>query len=1164
MDEPHTLVDRLRSVFDDPSADALDRLDAGRQIGLLLAELPLARQEAVDALETVLLHGIDGLHLDDPESWLLLAAFRLDSPATDLERAAHALQQVLRIEPKGSELRDQAVFLLAELSAENTREARATGGDLPGALAAAANAWSRVEETAPTAELQEYAALRAATNLAERLLLVGHNPDDLAALAHHLQRRPRPHALIAGDDGPAQLAATGLLLMQGYGFLYEQQGRPAWLEALAEVADSLLASGVPDPRWAALTSAALAGAILTSPDGSALVRRLPEVPALLQVASAGLPPGDEHRPQVEALRLTYDQRRTAPGTPVEALENRDSLVELQKLHAEARFEGDTGTALTGALTMALDTRFRHHRDLRDVRAARAHTLAALDQQGHGDFARTIMQANLALSDLQMSTLDPQNHPASTAVRNLRKVLERVPTDAPQHRELLALIAIGLLLQAGQTRDRPTSDRLVAESRQIVGQLDGTELADRGGLLGALAGTFHLLLENEDAPGERLSRFQQQLAPYADVMPPELVTALRGATVRTLDWDVNSTAPKDIDQAQTDALDETLAEMERSAQDSGRAPDNAFDAFLAMERARLLRVRDAVRWRQMSDALLDAPVVSESELAMMRDWARGGVGSPGALLRKMTQHSADHVRDSDDRRVARTLGLEALNRHALRVLRQSGTRDAITTARAGAGDAHEVAAWCLRDGATDTAVRALESGRGLTLLAVQAGPAIDERLRALGFQDLAEQWTIGPADGGAVPDDVRHRVIDALAANGITDVLPVPTPDEIARALRTLNQDLLIYLVPRDRDAGQQQDVPPGALVVSAGGTTDWVPLPGLEVGSGSIVERYLQTHHQALDSLDPHDRSAWREALDDVCRSAWDTTIAPLSARLQGAHPSRPARVVLVPADALCVVPWHAASPHPADPGGRRALRLASFSQIASAALLVTAATRPRPQTGGSVVLVGDPGGDLPYAQLETRAIRSAFYPDAQIWGKPPHLTDGAATQPRLRGLLASGSCDVLHYAGHATVDPEHPGASCLDLGPQRLRAEVIMQSAAGAPARERGLCVCLAGCTTHLTRSAFDEALTLSSAFMVGGASSVIGSLWRLRDASAAVMMFMLHRGLHRGLTPVQALHRAQSWMLNPDRSVPPEMPADLREVLAGIDPADPVHWAGLVHQGA
>ena len=126
------------------------------------------------------------------------------------------------------------------------------------------------------------------------------------------------------------------------------------------------------------------------------------------------------------------------------------------------------------------------------------------------------------------------------------------------------------------------------------------------------------------------------------------------------------------------------------------------------------------------------------------------------------------------------------------------------------------------------------------------------------------------------------------------------------------------------------------------------------------------------------------------------------------------------------------------------------------------------------------------------------------------------------------------------------------------------MQAAAGAAARERGLCVCLAGCTTHLTRSAFDEALPLSSAFMVGGASSVIGSLWRLRDASAAVMMFMLHRGLHRGLTPVQALHRAQSWMLNPERSVPPEMPADLRDVLAGLDPADPVHWAGLVHQGA
>jgi CHAT domain-containing protein len=352
-------------------------------------------------------------------------------------------------------------------------------------------------------------------------------------------------------------------------------------------------------------------------------------------------------------------------------------------------------------------------------------------------------------------------------------------------------------------------------------------------------------------------------------------------------------------------------------------------------------------------------------------------------------------------------------------------------------------------------------------------------------------------------------------------------------------------------------------MITAGGQVRWQELPELIVGPDSMIGGYLRAHHALLaPGGTPDDRDAWRDTLEQICQWAWTAAMGPLRSALARIHSARRARVVLVPVDALCVVPWHAA--YPAEDQGlppserRYALDAVTFSYAASGALMSRIARRSPPVLGSSVLLVGDPGGDLPNAQAETQALRIAFYPGAIIWGEPPELTDAAATPARLHAALADAGHSLFHYAGHATVDAAKPGSSALVLGDQRLRAERI----SGLTPRE-SYCVCLAACTTHLATDAFDEVFTLSTAFLLGGASTVLGSLWRMKDAGTAVLMFLVHHYLSRGARPVDALHRAQIWMLNPDRRIPESMPASMRNTLPGLDLADPVIWAGLTHQG-
>src|SRR6266487_1177019 len=80
-----------------------------------------------------------------------------------------------------------------------------------------------------------------------------------------------------------------------------------------------------------------------------------------------------------------------------------------------------------------------------------------------------------------------------------------------------------------------------------------------------------------------------------------------------------------------------------------------------------------------------------------DWLLQGGSDITQIRTIMAEGLVEHVRTSSDRQRSRQIGVQVLAGHAARVLLQSGTQDAIMTARAASHDSHEVVTWCLADG-----------------------------------------------------------------------------------------------------------------------------------------------------------------------------------------------------------------------------------------------------------------------------------------------------------------------------------------------------------------------------------------------------------------------------------------------------------------------------------
>ncbi|MFI6324083.1 CHAT domain-containing protein [Nonomuraea sp. NPDC050556] len=532
-------------------------------------------------------------------------------------------------------------------------------------------------------------------------------------------------------------------------------------------------------------------------------------------------------------------------------------------------------------------------------------------------------------------------------------------------------------------------------------------------------------------------------------------------------------------------------------------------------------------------------------------------SSGGLLRDLavTLHKRGAAGDT---LLAVETGLRSLAAFEEEVLLQTGAEHGLAVARGIAEFAREVAGWCQELGDDVSALIALERGRGLVLNAATAAANVPDVLRAAGHHRLADQWQhsnggltipwhtlerrehgelidlLMSAGSAPIPSDLRHRVLVELDRAGHR-ALPAPSPATMAAALRAVDMDALVYLIPNGEGSVAH------LLVLRSGGCLERL----------AVADNGPPT---------PDDREA-------LCDWAGATVMAPLLKTARTWSDGRPPRLVLVALDALGSIPWHAARWD-----GRHACQDAVISFIASGRQLADVARRsPRPPDADAV-LVANPTWDLLNADAEVRALRAAHYPFARVYGPAQQDAAGPGRPDDVLAHLPSRDrlgASLLHLACHAWTG-ESPERSFLKLAAshrskesyERLEISEVVRQGLGRPPDAPGGLVVLSSCWSDRTVEAHDEALTLATAFLAAGAATVVGSRWQVSDLRTAGLMFMFHRFL---LTepPADALRLAQLWMLDADRTYPDEMPARLREDLEEVDLTEVHAWAAFTHQG-
>lgn len=525
----------------------------------------------------------------------------------------------------------------------------------------------------------------------------------------------------------------------------------------------------------------------------------------------------------------------------------------------------------------------------------------------------------------------------------------------------------------------------------------------------------------------------------------------------------------------------------------------------------------------------------------------------------------------DRSRAVTAGLDGLRARMKEVVIQTGASRALDAALSAEGEAADVARWCVAAGDLESAVRALELGRAMVLHTATVDVDTPALLRESGHPDLALRWEeqVGldqPATDPEgpiavrVPSTLRRDVLLAIEGTETEQrLLSPPTVTEIATALGQADVAAMVYLVLRDDgNAGF-------AIVVTAEGATSEIPLPHLSTAEDGPIDEFekAQRDLQRARSDDESKRAAtrWTKAAEALGDWAWPAAMGPLleHVRLQN-HRGVP-RLVLAPVGRLGCVPWHAAR-RPVTDGLRYACQDAIVSYAASARQFVDASRRGKRDWAEKAALVGVAGSGslkdhLIWVEAEITALER-FYPGSGVgW---PRQAVVRRLLPHKEGPGAS----LLHLSCHA-VRTDPPLDSYLVLaGNTKLYVRDILRQAAQRPPDAGGGLVVLAACASDLTETSQDEALTLATAFLAGGAAGAVGTRWPVADLPTALFMIMFHHYLNAGYpAPARALRAAQLWMLDPDR----RLPEWVTGLLAGTERRAQLEtmssWAAFTYQG-
>jgi hypothetical protein len=375
----------------------------------------------------------------------------------------------------------------------------------------------------------------------------------------------------------------------------------------------------------------------------------------------------------------------------------------------------------------------------------------------------------------------------------------------------------------------------------------------------------------------------------------------------------------------------------------------------------------------------------------------------------------------------------------------------------------------------------------------------------------------------------HAVLARIRAlDGFTTFLRLPPAPDLAHF------DGPVVVIGLFRDDGY-------ALLIEGPSRVRHVPLPGLTVReTAARIQSFL-----AATDLDPYATLSEREQADQAILSVlgwlWDVVADPVLWALGHTSPPPPGaawpRVWWCPLGGMALLPLHAAGHH----GHLNAVLdrvMSSYTPTLRALQHARGGGRRNGTPRTLVVAVpATPGMDpLPGVTSERDGI-TGLMPAVTV------LEGGHAIREKVLADLPEHA--IAHFACHGVSRWDAPSQSALmlaDADPLTV-ADIARLDLDGA-----GLAYLSACNTGDPSTRVPDEAVHITSAFMLAGFPHAIGTLWPIDDQKAAVISNEFYRRLaERGLDVDAAPHALHDTIRH-------------RRDMA---PGRPLEWAGHIHAG-
>jgi CHAT domain-containing protein len=284
---------------------------------------------------------------------------------------------------------------------------------------------------------------------------------------------------------------------------------------------------------------------------------------------------------------------------------------------------------------------------------------------------------------------------------------------------------------------------------------------------------------------------------------------------------------------------------------------------------------------------------------------------------------------------------------------------------------------------------------------------------------------------------------------------------------------------------------------------------------------------------DPAARALWRAPL----RRLYQELMAPLQPHLQGVK-----TLMIVPHGELHYLPF-AALVIPAvggDAGAREQFLVERYvvAYTPSASVWLNRRAHSSVAATNRVLALAPEADALPASRSEVEAIGREYGARTTV------LTGAAASEHAFR--LAAPSAEIIHLATNGVLNKRNPLFSFVELAPgdgEDGRLEV--REALGMSLQARLLV--LSACQTAISSGTVSDVpsgedwVGLVQAFLVAGASHVMGTLWPVEDRATARLTENFYRTLSAGSSEAEALAVAQ------------------RAALRDPSTAHPFYWAAL-----